>query len=122
MDAAALMDSALGPLLSFAFVVALIPVALWLLKRTPLGGAATNGTPMRTVSVLALSGTQRIVTVEVGSGDERRWLVLGVTPQSITTLHTMAPQAEAPAAPGTATQPAFGDLLSRLRASRGDPR
>ena len=34
------MEQALTPLLSFAFVVALIPVALWLLKRTPMGGAA----------------------------------------------------------------------------------
>ena len=115
------MDSAIGPLLSFAFVVALIPVALWLLRRTPLGGAAASGAPMRTVSVLALSGSQRIITVEVGSGDERRWLVLGVTPQSITTLHTMAPQAEALAATaGAQVPPAFGDLLSRLKGGRGD--
>ena len=114
------MDSALGPLLSFAFVIALIPVALWLLKRTPLGGMAATGSTMRTVSVLALSGTQRIVTVEVGSGEDRRWLVLGVTPQSITTLHTMPPQAEPVVAPGAPVPPAFGDLLSRLKGGRGD--
>ena len=52
------------------------------------GGAGV----MKSVAMLPLSTSQRIVTVEVGSGDERRWLVLGVTPTAITTLHTMAPQ------------------------------
>ena len=51
--------------------------------------------------MLPLSTSQRIVTVEIGSGDERRWLVLGVTPTAITTLHTMAPQSiAAPNEPG----------------------
>lgn len=86
-------DSTLGPLLSFALVVALIPVALWLLKRTPMGGAA-GGKGLRTVAVLPLSSSQRVVTVEVGQGAQRRWLVLGVTPGSIQTLHEMAPQDE----------------------------
>ncbi len=85
-------EGALTPLLSFAAVIALIPVALWLLKRTPMGGAAQGRAPMRSVAVLPLSNSQRVVTVEVGRGVDRRWLVLGVGPQGITTLHTMAPQ------------------------------
>jgi len=105
------MNSSLVPLLAFAAVIGMIPVALWLLKRTPLGGAAAAGV-MRTVGVLPLSANQRLVTIEVGSGDERKWLVLGVTAQSITTLHTMQPQADAPA--GTPTQP-FAQLLGKLR-------
>ena len=88
-------EGALTPLVSFAIVVALIPVALWLLKRTPMGGAA-QGQAMRTVGVLPLSASQRVVTVEVGQGLDRRWLVLGVTGQSITTLYTMSAQ-DAPA-------------------------
>ncbi len=86
----------LGSLLSFALVVALIPVALWLLRRTPLGGAA-QGQGLRSVAVLPLSATQRIVTVEVGRGEDRRWLVLGVTAQGITTLHSLPPQDDADA-------------------------
>ena len=78
-------------LLWFLAILALIPLALWLLKRTPMGGAAGQGV-LRSVAALPLSTSQRIVTVEVGRGEARRWLVLGVTPQSITTLHTMAPQ------------------------------
>ena len=33
--------------------------------------------------------SSRLVTVEVGQGEQRQWLVLGVTPQGITALHTM---------------------------------
>ena len=107
------MNSALTPLLWFAVVIALIPLALWLLKRTPVGQAASAG-PMRTVSTLPLSAQQRLVTVEVGSGPDRLWLVLGVTPQGIRTLHTMAPQAQPVPAEAT-PQTAFSQLLQRLR-------
>jgi flagellar protein FliO/FliZ len=104
------------PLLWFAAIVVLIPLALWLLKRTPLGGGGSGG-PLRSVAALPLSASQRVAIVEVGAGAARRWLVLGVSPQSITTLHTMEPQAEAP--PGTVEPGAtFAQLLSRLR--RGD--
>ena len=69
---------------------------------------------MKSIAALPLSTSQRIVTVEVGSGDERRWLVLGVTPQSITTLHTMAAQ-DLAAAPGAITpHPAFAHILGRF--------
>jgi flagellar protein FliO/FliZ len=108
------MPTSLAPLLWFAAIVALIPLALWLLKRTPVGGLAAHGV-LRSVAVLPLSPSQRIVTVEVGHGAERRWLVLGITPQNITTLHDMAPQGDAPTADATATAPPFAQVLARLR-------
>ena len=107
-----MISSGLNSLLWFIAIVAMIPCALWLLKRTPMGGASSGGM-MRSIAALPLSQNQRIVTVEVGQGDERRWLVLGVTAQSITTLHTMAPQTEMPSAPAPA--PAFAQLLGKLR-------
>jgi flagellar protein FliO/FliZ len=109
----------LTSLLWFIAIIALIPVALWLLKRTPMGGAASSG-PLRTVAALPLSTSQRIVTVEVGQGEARRWLVLGVTAQSITTLHTMDPQADAPAG-AAPPAPGFAQLLGRLRQDKGRP-
>lgn len=84
------MEPSLSSLAALALVVALIPAVLWLLKRTPLGGAVQGGVPMKVLGVLPLSSSQRVVTVEVGAGDERRWLVLGVTPTSINTLHTLS--------------------------------
>jgi len=105
--------SGLTSLLWFIAIIAMIPVALWLLKRTPMGGAGSTGV-MRSIAVLPISPNQRIVTVEVGSGDERRWLVLGVTPQSISTLHSMAPQAEV-AAPSAMPAAPFAQMLDKLR-------
>ena len=107
-------------LLWFVAIIAAIPCLLWLLKRTPLGGggggAGRAGAP-RAVAVLPLSAQQKLVTVEVGQGDERLWLVLGVSPQGIRTLHTMAAQT-APTDTGGPTPPpaaTFAQLLSRLR-------
>jgi flagellar protein FliO/FliZ len=107
----------LTSLLWFLAIVAVIPLALWLLKRTPMGGATSNGL-MRHVAVLPLSASQRVVTVEVGQGEARRWLVLGVTPGSITTLHTMEPQADAPASNAPAL-PGFAQMLGKLRQDKG---
>jgi len=110
---------ALGPVAAFVLVLLMIPTALWLLKRirrlpgglTPswAGRGAADG-PVRLVSTLALSPQQRLVTVEVGSGDERCWLVLGVTPAGIQTLHRLPPQPDPPAA---VTAPLFAQLLRR---------
>ena len=105
--------SAMSSLLWFVAIVALIPLALWLLKRTPVGGAGTAGL-LRTVGAMPVSPSQRLLVVEVGRGDARRWLVLGVSGQSIQTLHEMPPQdgAEAPPAPAAAP---FAQLLGRLQ-------
>ena len=108
-------------LLWFAAVIALIPLALWFVKRSPMGRMAGNG-GMRQVAALPISASQRIVTVEVGRGDSRCWLVLGVTPGSINTLHTMVPQDEAPVEPPASPNTAFAQLLQRLQGRGPDAR
>ena len=121
---------AITSLLWFVLILAAIPAVLWLLKRSPMGarfGTAAPGGAMRNVSTLVLSSSQRIVTVEVGQGDERRWLVLGVTPQQITPLHTMQPQADssvmASGGPGAvADRPvAFAQWLGKFRRDANPP-
>ena len=87
------MSNAGQSLLWFLFIIALIPLALWMLKR---------------------SSQQRLVTVEVGSGDARQWLVLGVTPHSITAVHTLAPQ-EPVATPDARAPISFASLLNKAR-------
>ena len=110
-----MISNGLGSLLWFIAIIAMIPASLWFLKRTPMGGGGGAGV-MKSIAVLPLSTSQRIVTVEVGTGDERRWLVLGVTPQSITTLHTMAAQdLAALPSPGLQPHPAFAQILGRFR-------
>ncbi|MDP4302056.1 FliO/MopB family protein [Leptothrix discophora] len=86
------MTSSWTALLWLIVVVAAIPAALWLLKRSGMagrlgGGAAGIG--LKQVGALALGPQQRVVAVEVGSGEARRWLLLGVTPQQVSTLHVM---------------------------------
>lgn len=104
----------------FVAIIVMIPIALWLLKRSPMGAGAGSGI-MRTVAALPISTTQRIVTIEVGQGEQRRWLVLGVTSQSITTLHTMEPQGDVPVplGAGPANTP-FAQILSKLKGDRKD--
>jgi flagellar protein FliO/FliZ len=109
------MTPGYGSLLGFAAVIALIPLVLWLLKRTPMGGAAAHGV-MRVVAMLPISANQRILAVEVGSGESRTWLLLGVSPAGIQTLHSMAPLAELPAGPAGAAP--FAQLLARLQGTR----
>ena len=112
----------LTPLLWFFAVILLIPLVLWMVKRSPMRGQLSNGA-VRPVGVLPLSASQRLVTVEVGQGDERLWLVLGVTPNGISTLHTMAPQALPPGAPGAGNpQVTFAQLLQRLQGRGPDAR
>ena len=114
------MSQGITSLLWFIAILALIPAALWLLKRTPMGGAAAHGI-LRSVAALPLSASQRIVTVEVGHGDARKWLVLGVTPHSITTLHAMEPQPEPAGDSALDTAPTpFAQLLGKLRPNRSD--
>jgi flagellar protein FliO/FliZ len=103
------MSQSLLPILWFIAILALIPLALWLLKRTPMGGAASGG-QMRVVAALPLAPNQRVLTVEVGQGEDRRWLVLGVTGQNINTLHVMPPQPETAA---SVTTP-FAQMLGKF--------
>ena len=102
----------LGPLASFIAVLALIPVALWLLKRTPIGASAATPAGMRVIASLPIAPNQRLLTVEVGQGNDRQWLVLGVTPAGIRTLHTLPPQADLPNAPASVGL-SFAQLLGR---------
>ncbi len=88
-----MMNNGLTNLLAFLGVIAFIPLALWLLKRSTLMGGAPQGT-MRVIATLAVAPHQKLLTVEVGHGDDCRWLIVGITAAGMCTLHTMTPQAE----------------------------
>jgi flagellar protein FliO/FliZ len=68
----------------------------WALKAAKKRFGLVHNSPdgqAKIVSVVALGQTQRVVTVEVGPSDAKVWLVLGVTAQAVTCLHTIAPPA-----------------------------
>ena len=118
--------SAAWPLLWLVAIVAMIPLALWLLKRSPIGAGLAGSQGVRVTGSTPLGPQQRIVTVEVGQGQERRWLVLGVTPQQISALHVLAtsPVAVDSNASGDVAiaAPSFQALFERLRKGGRDAR
>jgi len=100
--------------MALAAVLALIPLALWLLKRFGAGNAAAvDG--MQVISQLPLGTGQRVVVLQAGN----RWLLLGVTGSSITRLGSLPkPPVDPSAANAAPINPgSFATLLAR--ASRG---
>jgi flagellar protein FliO/FliZ len=115
------MTTSLMPLMAFVLVIAMIPAALWLMKRAGLGGAAPAGSVLRHVSQLSLGTSQRVTVVEISVGAERHWLVLGVTGERVTQLASYpapAPDA-APQASAAAHAPAVNQLIARWRGVTG---
>jgi flagellar protein FliO/FliZ len=108
------MTPSLMPLLAFLVVVALIPIALWFMRRTGMAGTGQPGL-MRTVSTLALSPAQKVIIVEVGQGAAARWLVLGVTNERIETLATLDSPLEVPPQVREPQVQTFQQLLQRWR-------
>ncbi|WP_137894074.1 flagellar biosynthetic protein FliO [Ramlibacter sp. 2FC] len=96
-------------------IVALVPLTLWLLRRAGVARAGQSEVT-RVVSSTTLGPGQRLVTVEVGQGDERRWLVLGVTAQQIQAVHSLS--APPPAGPAgevaDASGASFAELVHKL--------
>ncbi|RZI84436.1 MAG: flagellar biogenesis protein [Rubrivivax sp.] len=109
----------------FVFIIALIPVTLFVLKKSGLakGAIGSGDAVLKTVSHLSLGPGQRIVTVELGAGDQKTWLVLGVTAQSITTLHSLQPtQDSQEQAEREGTASTFPILLRRASDATDTPR
>jgi flagellar protein FliO/FliZ len=103
-------------LAAFVAVVALIPVALWVLKRLQ-SGAGRPGRVVTLVGGLTLGPRERIAIVEA---EGRRWM-LGVTGQSISLLAELerpdpsqGDARAAPAAPAAGPLPGFAQVLGAL--------
>jgi flagellar protein FliO/FliZ len=104
-------------LLLVGFFVVLFAMLPWAIKRiqnraSKVGGGAVGA--CRVVSAVGVGPHQRVVTVEVGPQGAQTMLVLGVTNQTITCLHTM------PVNPSTAT-PAAVEFRTVLAAGTSSP-
>lgn len=98
--------------LGLVAVLVLIFALAWMARRW--GGAlrAHGAIPMRVVSQLGLGSRERIVVVEV----DGTWLVVGVTPHGMRTLHTMPARPDTvPGHSGAAAPPFFDRLQQALR-------
>lgn len=80
-----------------AAVLALVGAAAWLLKRFSAFRGTGSGV-IRIVAGAAVGQRERIVLVEVGG----TWLLVGIAPGQVRTLHTM-PRTESAIAPGAPT-------------------
>ena len=75
---------------------------------------------LKPVAQVSLGNGQRVVTIEVNSGEQRTWLVLGVTAQQINTLHTLEAPAVSPGVSGAVRPlPPFAQLLRRVADRQG---
>lgn len=93
------MWQSIGPLALLVALLALLPMGLrWLQRRQGAKGGAGAWFSSDLISSVAVGPQQRVVTVEVGPAHARSWLVLGVTAQQVTCLHTI------PMAPGAAAE------------------
>ena len=97
-------------IIGLVLVVAAILASAWLARRAGLvqrGG----GNLLKQVAALPLGARQSVVVIEV----DKTWLVVGVSPNQLTTLHTM-PAGELPegaSLPASAFAAKLGQALKR---------
>jgi flagellar protein FliO/FliZ len=107
------MTSSLVPsLIAFLGVIALIPVALWVMKRAQSLRPGAGG-PLAIVAALSTGPRERIAVLNAGG----RYLVVGITAQQMTLLATLDewPGAGAPDASASTPAPSpFSRLLRRI--------
>ncbi len=73
-------------LFGLILIIAILFAAAYLMRKLNGGRAFGNTGPLRVVGGLILGTRERIVLVEVGD----TWLVVGIVPGQIKTLHTLA--------------------------------
>ncbi len=103
MPAGSMLQMALG----LVFVLGLVALSAWLLKRFHAVPGAGPGV-IRIIGGAALGQRERVVVLEVGG----TWLLVGVAPGQVRALHTM-PKAEFANAGGAPAEASFAPWLKR---------
>lgn len=105
--------SSTGSLLQITFSLLLVLAAIiavaWLLKRMNLAQQGT-GSFLKVIGSVAIGQRERVVLVEAGD----TWLVIGVGPGQIRTLHTLAKDAQYSLQPATESDNKFSNLLTSM--------
>ena len=94
-------------LLGLTLIIAMLFFGAYFLRKLNGGRNFGNSGPLRIVGGLMINARERIVLVEVGDS----WLVVGIVPGQIKTLHTLA-KGQLPAAP--TAEKAFGQWLKQI--------
>ena len=99
--------------LGLLFVLGLLLALVWLLKRLGVGNAQRRGGFYKVLATSALGPREKIVLVEIGD----TWLVLGMTSNSINTLHSM-PAGSIEIDPSQNAAASFAKLLDRVKTGK----
>ncbi|MBL0917134.1 MAG: flagellar biosynthetic protein FliO [Hydrogenophaga sp.] len=107
-----MFQNAWPALLLLALMVGIAWALKWARGRMPglPGVPGQQGPALKLLASLSLGPQQRVVTLQVGQGENATCLVLGVAPGSVTTLHEMPLPPEA----ATPAPPAPGGFAARL--------
>lgn len=89
--------SAIGQMIvGLALIIGLLFVGAFVLRKLNGGRGFGQTGPLRIIGGLMIGPRERIVMIEAGDA----WIVIGIVPGQIRTLHTM-PKGEIPATPDT---------------------
>jgi len=94
-------------LLGLTLIIGVLFLGAYFLRKLNGGTSFGNRGPLRIVGGLMISARERIVLVEVGDS----WLVVGIVPGQIKTLHTLPKGEQAVAATG---EKPFGQWLKQM--------
>ena len=94
-------------LFGLTLIIGILFSGAYLLRKLNGGRSFGNTGPLRIVGGLMISARERIVLVEI----EDTWIVVGIVPGQIKTLHTL-PKGELPAAGSNAKS--FGQWLKQI--------
>ena len=100
--------------LGLAFILALFFGAAWLARRLGAGTFLQGNGPLKIVGGLSISPRERILLIEV----EDTWLVVGVGPGQMRTLHTL-PKGQLPPSASVDDQK-FGHWLQQFRSKQNN--
>ena len=102
-------------LMWLTLIIGILFFGAYFLRKLNGGRSFGNSGPLRIVGGLMIGARERIVLVEVGDS----WLVVGIVPGQIKTLHTLA-KGELPATPG-GDRP-FGQWLKHINEKKNETR
>lgn len=103
--------------LALLLIIGLLFGATWAARKVS-GGKMFGQGNMRVISGIALGPRERIVLIEV----EGQWLVIGIVPGQIRTLHTLPKGSDmiSGTGPGSPLEMPFGEWLKSIRERRSN--
>jgi flagellar protein FliO/FliZ len=100
-------------LIGLLIVLAVIAALAWLMRRIP-GRGLGSARHLKVVDQLTFGGKERLSLVEVAD----TWLVIGITPTQLNTLHVMPKSVSLPADPDISAGQQFSRLFDMIRSRK----